>query len=111
MGFSTTEHIKEILDMVGVPRLSREEIEAREKRKKQYSTDYNADPENKKRKSEYNKKYNQDPKNKVDHNQTQARYRITLKGRACDDRYWKKMASRSKKKDKNDDDNGISVRL
>ncbi len=90
--------------MVGVRRLSDEEIEAREERERQYSKDYIAKPENKQRRKEYAKQYNQIPENKEAHRKSQARFRITSKGKACDVRAWKKYNAKTKdnKEDNND---------
>ncbi len=94
-----------------MPRLSREEIEAREERARAYTKQYYSDPDNKQRQKEYYKKYRQVPSNKESHRISNARYRNTAKGKACDVRAWKKYTSKPRdNKEGNNDYPGISVR-
>jgi len=66
--------------MAGVPRLSPDEIEAREEREREYTKRYYSNPEVKLRQKEYYKKYYQVPSNKEAHRLAQARYMNTQKG-------------------------------
>ena len=96
--------------MPSVPRLTDKEIKEREDRKRKYRQEYNSRPEVKLYQKEWHRKDNQDPLSKENHRQAQERYRHTEKGRACNDRYWKKHNSKSRqsKQDKGND-NGISL--
>ena len=104
MGIKITRHRKEVLDMAGVPRLSPDEIEAREERKRQRRKQHNAKPEVIEYQREWHKKDNQTPEGKEAHRISQARYRQTEKGRACDARAKKKYNAkrRDNKQDSND---------
>ncbi len=91
---------------MGVPRLSPNEIEAREERARAYTKQYYSKPEVKLRQKEYYKKYNQVPSNKEDHRRTQARYINTVKGMRT------KRKNENKPRQNKDDNNnypGISV--
>ena len=82
--------------MVGVPRLTEEELRARDERQREWRRQYNARPEVIEYQREWHKKDNQDPLTKEAHRKSQARFKNTVKGRACDDRYWKKKNSKGR---------------
>jgi hypothetical protein len=90
--------------MVGVPRLSEEELRVRDERQREWRKQYNAKPEVKEYQKEWHKKDNQTPWTKEAHRISQARYRNTAKGKACDVRAWKKYnaKTRDNKEDSND---------
>ena len=97
MGSVTTKLRRGIL-MPGVYRLPEDERKARDERKKRKAKEWYE--KNKEKQSEYYKVYNQDESNKESHRLAQQKYRRTAKGRACDERYWKKRSSRTRKEDK-----------
>lgn len=95
---------------MGVRRLSTDEMEARDKRQKEWRQNYNAKPEVKEYQKEWHKKNNQTAWTKEAHRRSQARYRITAKGKACDVRAWIKYGSKTKdNKEDNNNRRGISV--
>ena len=100
MGIKVTRHRKEVLDMAGVPRLTPDEIEAREERRREYTKRYYSKPEIKEKQKEYYKKYNQVPMNKEDHRLAQARYMNSQRGMITRAKYQSKP--RQIKQDSND---------
>lgn len=89
---------------MGVRRLSTDEIEARDEREKEWRREYNAKPEVIEYQKEWHKKDRQTARSKEAHRISQARYRVTAKGQACDVRAWIKYGSKTKdnKEDSND---------
>ncbi len=96
--------------MVGVPRLPEDERQARDERIRKWHKEYNARPKVIERRKEYYKEYSKSEYAKENHRISQARFRNSAKGKACDDRYWKKRMSKPKDNKEDSDDNpGISV--
>ncbi len=97
--------------MVGVPRLTDDERQVRDERIRAWHKDYNARPKVITRRKEYYKEYSKSEYAKESHRLAQQQYRRTAKGKACDDRYWKKRNSKGRdNKEGNNDYPGISVR-
>jgi len=82
--------------MAGVPRLSKEELDKRDKKQRQYRKEYYSRPDIKQRQKLYYKKKNKDPISKRLHAEAQERYRHTVKGMATTARYWNKRGLRMK---------------